>query len=302
MIRRLRELYGMISSFDERLDNLQAALGRIELRQLATANDPRFESHECKVFSQWGEDGLIQYLIARVPLPRKSFIEFGVEDYTESNTRLLLTEFGWSGMVLDGSAENIAYVTRDPIYWRFPLHARQAFVTAENIEALIAESGLADELGILSIDVDGNDYWIWKAISAQPRIVIVEYNSLFGSERAVTIPYDPEFVRGRAHHSNLYYGASIAALAGLGRNKGYSLVGSNRAGNNLFFVRDDVVGALRVVTPAAAYRQAGFREARDEQGQLTFVDFDARQATIAELPVLDLESGEQVPIATLRGG
>ena len=243
------------------------------------------------MFSQWGEDGLIQYLISRVPLPKHTFVEFGVENYTESNTRFLLTNCGWSGQVIDGSAENIEYITSDSIDWRFPLQANQSFVTAENIDKLVADSDLGDDLGLLSVDVDGNDYWIWKAISARPRIVIVEYNSLFGAERAVTVPYNPAFVRNQAHHSNLYYGASVAAFWRLGREKGYSLVGSNRAGNNLFFVRDDVAGALPVLAPAEAYQRAAFREARDDKGALSFLGFAARLALIGHLPVVDVEKG-----------
>ena len=93
-----------------------------------------------------------------------------------------------------------------------------AFVTAENINTLIRDNGFAGEVGILSIDIDGNDYWVWKAISCvQADIVICEYNSRFGSERAVTIPYDPNFYRTEAHSSNLYFGASIRALTLLGQ-------------------------------------------------------------------------------------
>ena len=136
---------------------------------------------EFKVFSQWGDDGIIQYLVNQLDIPVKNFIEFGVEDYTEANTRFLLLNNNWSGLVMDCSEENVAYIKNDDIYWKHDLTAICAFVTAENINKTISEAGFTGEIGLLHIDVDGNDYWIWKAIDiVSPIIAIIEYNSLFG--------------------------------------------------------------------------------------------------------------------------
>jgi len=281
------------------VERLQLAVGRLE--GLVRAREGGgFNAHEYGVFSQWGEDGLIGYLAARVPIERPWFVEFGVEDYREANTRFLLMTQNWRGLVLDGSEAHIRAIKADAISWRHELTARCAFVTRDNINGLLQDSGFTGDIGLLSVDIDGNDYWVWEAIEVvSPRIVVVEYNSLFGPTHAVTVPYDQGFVRAHKHHSHLYYGASIAALARLGARKHYALVGSNAAGNNAFFVREDVLGKLTPVAPAAAYRRAAFREGRDAGGELTFDDFPARVRAIEHLSVHDLEHGRDVAISSL---
>jgi len=281
------------------LERLQLSVGRLE--GLARGREGgAFEAREFRVFSQWGEDGLIDYLVSRVPIERPWFVEFGVEDYREANTRYLLMNRNWRGLVIDGSEANVRSVKAEDISWRFELEARCAFVTRDNINALLGEAGFTGDLGLLSIDIDGNDYWVWEAIDVvSPRIVVVEYNSLWGPTAAVTVPYDPAFVRGQKHHSNLYYGASLTALARLGSRKGYTLVGGNSAGNNAFFVRDDLRGSLPAVSPAHAYRRAAFREGRDAAGALTLVDFTSRLRSVAHLLVHDLDSGCEVTIGSL---
>ena len=290
MLKRILKTYRRFNALPDRLMRVQEALGRIEMRQTAAV---RLEDSEFRVFSQWGEDGIIQQLIRRVPIERRVFVEFGVENYLESNTRFLLQNNQWSGLVLDGSEENIAYVRRDPIYWATNLKAESAFITQENINQLLRSNGIEGDIGLLSVDIDGNDYWVWQAIDViAPRIVVCEYSSQFGPEAEVTTPYDPAFVRGKAHYSHIYYGASISALTTLATKKGYSLVAGNQVGNNVFFVRDDVLGDLTVKTPKEIYRRAQFREFHDEQGQLTFDDFETRFAKIGDLPLHDLRTGQ----------
>ncbi len=301
-MRGLRDLvhaWRSLSQTKTQLERLQLAVGRVEGLLRAQAGGD-FNAHEFGVFSQWGEDGLIAYLLARVPIDRAWFVEFGVEDYREANTRFLLQTRNWRGLVIDGSEAHVRSIPEDDTPWRHELEARCAFVARENINALLEEAGFTGDIGLLSIDIDGNDYWVWEAIEvASPRIVIIEYNSVFGASRAVTVPYDREFVRGRKHHSNLYYGASLAALAKLGDRKGYALVGSNSAGNNAFFVRRDVLGSVQPVTVEAAYRRSRFREGRDAQGALTFASFAARVDAIAHLTVHDLDAGNEISVGAL---
>src|SRR5688572_5152319 len=123
---------------------------------------------EFQVFSQWGDDGIIQYLINKIEITNKIFVEFGVENYRESNTRFLLINNNWSGLVIDGSKDNIDYIKKDTVTWAYDLHSKCSFITKENINQIISgflEKGYEKEIGILSIDIDGNDYWIWKEIS-----------------------------------------------------------------------------------------------------------------------------------------
>jgi hypothetical protein len=279
---------------NEELDLLRFNQGVI-LSKLDLSNaSPRLADHEFKVFSQWGEDGILQFLTRVVPIAQRTFIEFGVEDFSESNCRFLMQKDNWRGFVIDGSADNVKSIRRAPYFWRHELNAKQAFITRENIQSLLAESGFDADLGVLSIDIDGNDYHVWQAIEAfHPRIVVCEYNSVFGPDDTITVPYQADFQRSAAHHSNLYWGASIAALAHLASAKGYSLVGGNIAGNNAFFVRNDLVnGNLAVCTPAEAHEISRYRESRDAEGKANWLSGDARRRAIAGLPVLNVVTGD----------
>lgn len=295
----IRNIIRLPSFLYKSIEDIKISLGRIEARQLYGSNGANFE--EFKVFSQWGEDGIIQSLVTRIKIPNKIFVEFGVENYTESNTRFLLKNNNWSGLVIDGSEENIGYIKNDPIYWRYNLKAEYAFIDRDNINHLLSGNGISGDIGILSIDIDGNDYWVWEAIHCiNPSIVICEYNSIFGPFAKVTIPYDKNFQRNKAHYSNLYYGASISALATLADKKGYSLAAYNSSGNNVFFVRNDLLESMKIYSPEEAYVQSQFRESRDIRGNLTFLDFGQRFELIQGLEVYDIETGTNINIKNIK--
>ena len=284
-----------------RLDTLQEAVGRIEASlQQQVAAPVNFASLEFKVYSQWGEDGIINYLVSRIEIPNRVFVEFGVENYTEANTLFLLKHRYWRGLVIDGSPDNIESIRRGNVFWKFDLNAACAFVTRDNINELIVRNGISGDIGLLSVDIDGNDYWVWEAITAvSPRIVIAEYNSLFGPSAKVSIPYDPTFTRGNSQVSKLFYGASIAALNHLAESKGYALVAGNSAGNNAFFVRRDCLGDLAPVLPEQAYVPQPFRESRGDDGGVRLLTFAERRAAIERLPLVDVTSSKHVCLAEL---
>jgi len=252
---------------------------------------------EFRVYSQWGDDGIIQWIISRLPSAPKRFVEFGVEDYSESNTRFLMINNNWTGLVMDGSPENINRLHRKKWFWRHGLTALPHFVTRENVDSLIADWAANQEIGLLHIDVDGNDYWLWEAIiCTSPSICIMEYNALFGSERAITIPYKADFRRFDAHYSGQYFGASLAALTMLARAKGYALVGTNSAGNNAYYVRGDLLtDVLHEIELKDAFTTPTFRESRDRRHRLDYLSYDRRQASIRGLPVLNVMSGDIEP-------
>ncbi|MFM6473036.1 MAG: hypothetical protein ACKPGH_05935 [Dolichospermum sp.] len=273
------------------LQKLQETLGRIEARQLETLNSKSIRDNEFRAFSQWGEDGIIQFLIRNVPINRKIFVEFGVQNYTESNTRFLLINNNWSGLVIDGGSEEISYIKNDPIYWQYNLKAVNSFITKDNINQIISDNGIQGEIGLLSVDIDGNDYWVWQAIDCiNPAIVISEYNFRFGANKAVTVPYDASFVRSKAHYSNIYYGASLKALCILADKKGYAFVGCNSAGNNAFFVRKDLKpDAINEITVQEGYVKGQFRESRDEKGNLLYLSLEEEQNILNSLPLVEIE-------------
>jgi hypothetical protein len=269
-IRRIKQtndsiahLHGRFTVIENRLkwvENYTASTsGEIEasrldtlflIGQMAAKNLPKgiapIQQSELRVFSQWGEDGIIQYLVGRLAgRIDKSFIEFGVQHYLESNTLFLLMHNGWRGLVLDGEKDYIDGIQRRDLGWKYDFKARCAFVSRENINEIFREEGFDSELGILSIDVDGIDWYLWQALTVvKPAIVIIEYNRNFPIDRPVTIPYEPIFNRTEKHSSNKYYGTSLAALTVLAAEKGYSFVGVESNHRNAFFVRGDLAELL----------------------------------------------------------
>jgi hypothetical protein len=292
LISMVRTAISTIRTIDVKLDRVKINQGIIlgELHERKQSKDLR--DYEYSIFSQWGEDGIIQRLINVVPVVNKTFIEFGVEAFFESNCRYLLMKDNWSGFVMDGSLDNICRLKASYFYWKYDLVAISAFITRENINDLLAMSGFSQDLGILSIDLDGNDYHILQAIqSFRPRLLICEYNAVFGPVRKISIPYEASFVRRAEQHSNLYWGASLAAVTHLAGARGYSLVGLNSANSNAFFVRRDLLNnQLSVMDPSDGFSQSQSRESRDDKGNLSYVPGDHRLKLIQGLPVINIET------------
>jgi hypothetical protein len=247
-------------------------------------------SHEFSVYSHAGEDGIIQFLTQNLPITTQTFVEFGVEDYREANTRFLLAKDRWSGLVMDGDAANIDRIRRDPVFWNSDVEAVAAFVTRENVNDLITDAGMSGDIGLLSVDVDGNDYWIFDAISAViPAIAIVEYNYRFGPTRSVTIPYDPAYVRRHEDASWLWGGASLEALNRAATRKGLSLVGCNTFGNNAFFVRDDIrPDWLPRQSTEHAFVRGKFRESLIVNGSEALLSTAEAEALLKDFPLVEI--------------
>lgn len=248
------------------------------------------QDYEFKVFSQNGEDGIIQFLIQNTEIKNKIFVEFGVETYKEANTKFLLLNNGWSGLIIDGDKDAMEKIASSDLYWKYDLKSIGNFITKDNINEIIKSAGIEGEIGLLSVDIDGNDYWVFENIDCvNPQILIMEYNSMFGDTHKISVPYDENFVRSQKHYSNLYYGASIAALCDIANKKGYDLVGSNSFGNNLFFIRHDCNKLKIKLTPKEAYVKSKFRESRDENGKLTFLSHKEGLELIKNEPVVNIE-------------
>ena len=164
----------MRSTQNSDMHALKFAMGTLMAQQQKLFGDiAELRNAELSVFSQWGDDEIIQYLIGQLVLREERFIEFGVADYTESNTRFLLLHDNWSGLVMDCSPDNIESIKRDDIYWRYDLTAISAFLTVENVNQAISSAGVSGEVGLLHIDVDGNVYWLWNAINTVSPIIAV---------------------------------------------------------------------------------------------------------------------------------
>lgn len=202
-------------------------------------------------FSQNGEDGIINAIFGMIGTTNKYFVEFGAEDGMQCNTRYLYLKRGWRGLLMDGSYENEA------------INLRREFITVENIELLFVKYGVPKDIDLLSIDVDGNDYWVWQAIkNYHPRVVVIEYNACFPWKESKTIPYKPSFVWDRTD----YYGATLQALNHLGNEKGYTLVATDSSGTNAFFVMNEFVkDNFVVLSPKELFHTAAFKGRSDNK-------------------------------------
>ncbi len=250
---------------------------------------------EFKVFSQFGDDGIIQYLVRNIEIPHKTFIEFGVEDFFESNTRFLLQKDNWSGFVMDGSKECISRLKSSSFFWKHDLEAKSVFITKENVSELLAPYVQKwGGLGILHIDLDGNDYWIWEKLDLKPSILILEYNSIFGIDRSITVPYNASFYRTDVHYSNLYWGSSLKSLYDISISRGYKFIGCNSAGNNAYFVlEENMNNNIKSVTLEEGFVTSKYRESRNDQGELTYLSGPDRAKEIAGVTVFNTETNTE---------
>lgn len=201
-----------------------------------------------RLTSQNQEDGITAALLKEVSVKMRTFIEIG-SGLSGGNSAFLAREWGWTGLMVDGNAARQVQVAR-----RFPgVTAVGAWVTRDNINDIITTHGFGGEVDVFSLDVDGSDYWIWEAMTAcSPRIVILEYNSMFGPDRAVTVAYDEQFDRHR--HHTMYYGASLLALTRLSARKGYRLVAVEPSGINAFYLRHDLAPHIPACDPHRVFR------------------------------------------------
>ena len=208
----------------------------------------RLTAGRFRLLSQNQEDGMLWSIFQQIGTTTKTFVELG-SGATGGNAAMLAGEFGWTGLLVEGDQGKVEYAGR-----RFPrAKAVCAWITPETVNDLLERNGFAGEVDLLSVDVDGVDYWVWQAITVcSARVVMLEYNSMFGPDRAVTVPYDPKF--NRRDHRFCYYGASLSAMTELSATKGYRLVAVEPTGVNAFFLRNDVAPEIPACDPAHVYR------------------------------------------------
>lgn len=253
LVELRKELAGLrakVVAMNNKLDSILRFLYMEDSNQLPAPFN--LTSQRFKVLSQNEEDGMILALFKRIGVKNRRFIDIGCGG-TGGNSGFLAQDCGWKGLMVDGSPENIATIKSR--FAGYSVVAVNEFVTQENINELLEKFGFTGEQDLLSIDIDGNDYYIWNTISVcSPRVVIMEYNWLFGAERAVTVPYKTDFSRKSVTVKG-YHGASLAALDKLATRKGYRLIACEAAGVNAFFLRNDIEPSIPKVEPSLAYHR-----------------------------------------------
>jgi glycosyltransferase involved in cell wall biosynthesis len=213
---------------------------------------------ERKLSSQNGEDGIINELFRRIGVTDSFFVEFGVQDGLECNTRYLAMKYDWSGILMECDPAQFARLQET--YRATPrVKTIQAFVTRENACELFSQAGIPQEFDLLSIDIDGNDYWVWEALAAhyRPRVVVIEINPAYPPPRRWVMEYNP----AHAWRFDNYFGASLESMNALGKRLGYRLIGMESAGVNAFFVREDQLAltGFPELTPMQAFQTPAFR-------------------------------------------
>lgn len=227
--------------------------------------------HELRVFSQNGEDGVIEEILRRIGVATRSCVEFGIESGVEGNCVFLADVLGWDALFMESHPERFAALAGKYRH-RPQVRTVQATVSPANIDALLADAGMPTALDVLSIDVDGADYWIWKAIErVRPRLVVVEYNSALDPARRLVQPLEPSL----GWDGTDYFGASLGALVALAEAKGYRLVYTDLAGVNAFFVARELAERFpppeRVAVRAPNYFLTG-RGHPPHEGGRTYID------------------------------
>ena len=251
----------------------KAALIELRLRYHALVHSaaplPALEDVEFRAFSQNGEDGILWFLFSVLGATNRMCVELCAGDGLECNSANLIVHDGFQGLLVDGQDELLqrgrAYYARCPETRRVPPQLKHAWVTRDGIDDLVRGAGFEGEIDLLSLDMDGVDWWIWQALTVvSPRVVVLEYNNRWSEEHSVTVPYRDDFntvdpgPRGAG-----WFGASLPAFVKLGHDKGYRLVGANRVGTNAFFLRNDVGAALFPEVSAASCLSSPF--ARHQQ-------------------------------------
>jgi len=296
MINKIRSIIKKLFRHLQNKKHLETILinqGKILSTLNSQKNTTKLSDYEWKIYSQWGEDGIIDFLVSEVSIVNKTFIEFGVESFSESNCKYLLMKSDWNGFVIDGSQKNIEKLKNSNYFYKYDLQALAAFVDADNINELLKKSEFERDLGILSVDIDGNDYHVLSKIDCfDPRIIICEFNPIFGNERKITVPYDPKFYRTKKHHSNLFFGASINALISLLTKQDYTLVGTGMQGGNAYFVKNSLMtDRLKMLAKKPFCFNFNWRESRDVDGNLNFLRGEHRYKEIKGMKVLNVETG-----------
>ncbi len=255
---------------------------------------------EFKVYSQWGEDGIIDWLTNKFPEIPKNFLEIGTENYHEANTRFLLINKNWDGYLIEADKTAVKDIKSQKIFWKHNLRVENEFITKDNINRVIKKIKVPKKLGLLSLDIDGIDYWILSKLSVlEPSIIICEYNSLFGQKKAITVPYKKNYIRSQEHYSNLYYGASIKAFVDLMKKKNYFLIGTNSAGNNAFFLKKNIWNKAKKFVVEKKIFVSKFRESRNTKGKLTFLNKKKSLNLIKNKIMIDIKSNKKIRLSEL---
>jgi len=300
ILSKLKTKFRLLIAGD--LHSLKFLLGQAAILS-SRANSKEFKNlwdAEVKIYSQWGEDGILDYLCERLEISKPKVIEIGAGNFSECNSRFLAENRNASVFAVDVNVELLTSIKDNSLYWKNHIFAHEVWVSPENINQImeLARESIGT-VDIFSLDLDGNDYWVLNEANLESvSIVVVEYNPLFGHTKAVTVPRSDLFERSTQHYSHLYWGASIKAFAHILTTKNFRFCGTNRVGNNAFFVRNDLFSKVNLKPNLnwANYTDWRIRESRSKTGNLNYLSGLMRVKEIAELELVDVESNAVIQV------
>ena len=287
------------------IDKVLTGQGAIHAMLSRSSQFKRLWDAEVRIYSQWGEDGILAYLCWSLDLVKPNVIEFGAGDFSECNSRFLAECFNANVVAVDALQELETNNLGNDLHWKTHFTTLVHWITPEQAAADLSYArNLLGVVDIISLDIDGNDYWVMENLDLDTvSIVVVEYNALFGSTASVTVPQNDKFSRSEAHFSNLYWGASLNAWISLMNGKGFSFVGTNLAGNNAFFIASNLTHKLSLTTPETTdlsiYTRWFVRESRNEQSELTKMSSRDCVSLIGHLQIYDTASHETYSVGEL---
>ena len=251
-----------------------------------------------KVYSQNGEDGIIDYLLFQLNIEKPRFIEIGVGDYSESNTRFFFERTSCEGLIVDVIENFENKVKKNTNIWRGNLKIIEKKIEPKNFIDTLKENKFFKEIDLFSLDIDSYDYWVLKELPKNfCKIIVAEFNPYFGDKLEISVPFDKNFNRTNYHFSNLCFGASLKAIISLLREKNFEFIGTNLFRNNAFFINFDYRNSLSLNFPKRdnlkIYTDAKFRESRDKNNNLNLVDPERVLLEIQDCEVVDLSKKSQ---------
>lgn len=254
-----------------------------------------------KVFSQNNEDGIIDYLIKSLKIQNIKFIEIGTENYSESNTRYLYETSICRGLLIDDFCGLENEIKKRLKIWKGELKIYNHLINSKNILNVLEFYEFDKNVDIFSIDIDGIDYWIIKELPPKiSKIFICEYNPYFGPDLEITVPNIDNFNRTKYHYSNLCWGASLKSIIKILEKKGYTFIGTNNLKNNAFFILTELTSQLSIDLPninkLSTFTKAYFKESRNIDGKLSFIDTSKILDTIKDCEIVDLSNQKEEKI------
>ncbi len=306
LVKQFKKIASQLREYlSPEISNLKFLLGQSSIiSSRATANNFKdLWDAEVKIYSQWGEDGILDYICQAIGLSKPNVIEIGSGNFTECNSRFLAESRNANVIAVDSRSDLVEKVKSSSIFWKSQIIPIVDWVTPDNINSIILSGEEKfGKIDIFSFDLDGNDYWIIKEANLNKiDVVVLEYNPIFGAIKEVTVPRDDEFDRYKKHFTGLYYGASLKAYLKLLSNKDFIFIGTNRVGNNAFFIKNNLLHNFKIATPSdlEKYVDWRIRESRDESGRLSYLSGKDRLEAIRELPLIELTTQSEINVGSL---